>query len=95
MNLLVFPNQRGSHPFVREGAGARTVGLVFRLPEEFDHVIRYIGEGRIYHQEGAWKFRGQKQTGRWELGWGTEPFQTWMERQFARLRQGARILGAN
>lgn len=93
MNETVFADQKGMVPFVREGKGAKRVGAVFRFPVEFDHLIRYIGSGRIYFENGIWKIDAPpRETGHWEYGYGIEPFAEWVERQLARLSVGARLL---
>lgn len=95
MNLSIFPKQVGVVLFLRMGAQAQELGPVLRLPMEFDHLVRYILEGTVFYDgqgDPKWKFRDQKPIGHWEVGYGREPFQTWIDRQFERLVRGAFLL---
>lgn len=91
MNWYVFENQQGRVFLVRGGEQASQLGTTFRFPEELDHFARYVGAGIIFFnpQGQKWEYRNfGKTVGHFEVGYGTEPFQTWMERQLERLVVG-------
>ena len=85
-NGPVFSNQQGSILMLRDGQKAIDLAYALRLPMEMDHFIRYVEEGTIYyHESRGWLCNPPKEIGHWEVGYGQEPFKTWMERQFERM----------
>ena len=93
MNLVIFPDQQGVVPLIREGVHAAAVGATFRMPMGFQQFLDYIGEGRIFYHANKWEHRNMhKTTGRWEEGYGIEPIQNWIDRQVHCLARGLQFL---
>lgn len=82
---------QGSVPFLRQGEMASEVGSTFRLPWEFDRFVHYVGSSKIFFnpETKKWEYRNfHKDVGHFEVGYGVEPFQAWIDRQVARLVAG-------
>ena len=73
-----------------EDSAAQAVGLLFRFPEDFWHLIKYIAEGTVSYsqQVNGWTVSEDLVTrvGQWECHEvRREPFTEWMGRKIASL----------
>lgn len=91
MNVQLFPNEKGYAVRMEEDSAAQALGLAFRFPESFYHLISYIADGKVFYNQpkNKWHVTEEMQTeGQWEIGHEREQFEAWMQRQIARIENG-------
>lgn len=91
MNRTVFPNENGIYVGEEDDSAAQELGLFFRFPESFYHLICYVSEGKVFFNQSANTWAATEEMnreGRFEIGYEREQFVVWMQRQISRLENG-------